>query len=178
MQNTLSSEGLKELEFDLVVLSAAMVPAKGIEKIQSILKLETSQDGFFKEFHSRLNPIDTKVPGIVLAGSSQGPKSIAESIVQGRAAASSLTRMMSKDKYRILLIRATVNKEKCAKCGLCELNCPYGAINLHDDGAEVDEILCRGCGTCLANCPSEAITLRYYREPQYEKQIDAILEEI
>jgi heterodisulfide reductase subunit A len=178
MQNTLSSEGLKELEFDLVVLSAAMVPAKGIEKIQSILKLETSQDGFFKEFHSRLNPIDTKVPGIVLAGSSQGPKSIAESIVQGRAAASSLTRMMSKDKYRILLIRATVNKEKCAKCGLCELNCPYGAINLHDDGAEVDEILCRGCGTCLANCPSEAITLRYYREPQYEKQIDAMLEEI
>ena len=84
--------------------------------------------------------------------------------------------MMSKDKYRILLIRAIVDKEKCAKCGL--LNCPYAAISLKHDGAEVDEILCRGCGTCLANCPSEAITLRYYREPQYEKQIDAILEEI
>jgi len=52
------------------------------------------------------------------------------------------------------------------------------SINLADDGAEVNEILCRGCGTCLANCPSEAITLRYYREPQYEKQIDAILEEV
>jgi heterodisulfide reductase subunit A len=178
MQNTLSSEGLKQLEFDLVVLSAAMVPATDIDKIKEILKLETSQDGFFKEFHSRLNPIDTKVPGIVLAGTSQGPKSIAESISQGRAAASSLSRMMSKDKYRILLIRAAVDKEKCAKCGLCELNCPYDAINLKEDGAEVNEILCRGCGTCLANCPSEAITLRYYREPQYEKQIDAILEEI
>jgi heterodisulfide reductase subunit A len=178
MQNTLGTGKLRELEFDLVVLSAAMVPAKGIEKIQKILKLETSQDGFFKEFHSRLNPIDTKIPGIVLAGVSQGPKSIAESIAQGRAAASSLSRMMSKDKYRILLIRADVDKEKCAKCGLCELNCPYAAISLKHDGAEVDEILCRGCGTCLANCPSEAITLRYYREPQYEKQIDAILEEI
>ena len=178
MQNTLSSVELKELEFDLVVLSAAMVPAKGIEKIQKILKLEKSQDGFFKEFHSRLNPIDTKIPGIVLAGVAQGPKSIAESITHGRAAASSLARMMSKDKYRILLIRAIVDKEKCAKCGLCELNCPYDAISLKHDGAEVDEILCRGCGTCLANCPSEAMTLRYYREPQYEKQIDAILEEI
>ena len=83
------------------------------------------------------------------------------------------------DKYRILLIRAAVeDKEKCAKCGLCELNCPYRAITVNDDGAEVDEILCRGCGACLANCPSEAITLRYYREPQYEKQIDAILEEL
>ncbi len=178
MQNTLSSDRLKELEFDLVVLSAAMVPAKGIERIQKILKLEYSQDGFFKEFHARLNPIDTKIPGISLAGVAQGPKSIAESIVQGRAAASSLARIMGKDKYRILLIRASVEKERCAKCGLCELNCPYNAITLMNDGADVNEILCRGCGACLANCPSEAITLRYYREPQYERQIDAILEEI
>jgi heterodisulfide reductase subunit A len=178
LQNTLSTTGLKEFEYDMVVLSCAMVPPKGIEKIQKMLKLETSQDGFFKEFHSRLNPIDSKIPGIVLAGVSQGPKSIAESISQGRAAASSLARLMSKDKYRILLIRAKVDKEKCAKCGLCELNCPYEAIKLESDGAEVNEILCRGCGSCLANCPSEAITLRYYREPQYEKQIDALLEEI
>ena len=178
LQNTLSTAGLKEFEYDLIVLSCAMVPPKGIEKIERILKLETSQDGFFKEFHSRLNPIDTKIPGIALAGASQGPKSIAESIAQGRAAASSLARLMSKDKYRILLIRANVDKELCAKCGLCELNCPYDAIKIESDGAEVNDILCRGCGSCLANCPSEAITLRYYREPQYEKQIDAILEEI
>jgi heterodisulfide reductase subunit A len=179
IQNTLrESLGIKEFEYDLVVLSASMVPARGTDQIQKILKLETSQDGFFKEFHSRLNPIDTKIPGIALAGASQGPKSIAESIAQGRAAASSLSRLMGKEIYRIRLIRATVEKEKCAKCGLCELNCPYNAIQLMDDGAEVNEILCRGCGSCLANCPSEAITLRYYREPQYEKQIDAILEEI
>jgi len=178
IQNTLSNTRLKELNYDMVVLSCAMVPAKGVEKIGRILKLETSQDGFFKEFHSRLNPIDTKIPGIVLSGASQSPKSIAESIAQGRAAASSLARLMWKDKYRILLIRATVDKDRCAKCGLCELNCPYDAIKALADGAEVNEILCRGCGSCLANCPSEAITLRYYREPQYEKQIDAILEEI
>lgn len=178
MQNTLGSSGLKELEYDLVILSASMVPAHDVETIQKILKLEVSQDGFFKEFHARLNPIDTKIPGIVLAGVSQGPKSIVESIAHGRAAASSLARLMGKDKYRILLIRASVDKERCAKCGLCELNCPYDAITLMKDGADVNEILCRGCGSCLANCPSEAITLRYYREPQYEKQIDAILEEI
>ncbi len=179
IQNTLrESLGLREFEYDMVVLSAAMVPAKDIEKIQKILKLETSRDGFFKEYHSRLNPIDTKIPGIALAGVSQGPKSIAESIAQGRAAASSLARLMTKDKYLIKLIRANVDKERCASCGLCELNCPYNAIQVLGEGAEVNEILCKGCGTCLANCPSEAITLRYYREPQYEKQIDAILEEI
>lgn len=179
MQNTLrDSLGLKEHEFDMIVLSAAMVPPNDSKRLKDILKLETSQDGFFKEFHSRLNPIDTKIPGVVLAGVSQGPKSIAESISQGRGAASSLSRMMSKDKFRISLIRAKVDKEECANCGLCELNWFYGAISLVEDGAEVDEILCRGCGTCLANCPSEAITLRYYKEHQYEKQIDALLEEL
>ncbi|TFG00707.1 MAG: CoB--CoM heterodisulfide reductase iron-sulfur subunit A family protein [Promethearchaeota archaeon] len=179
LQNTLrDSIGLREQEFDMVVLSCAMVPPKGIEKIRDMLKLETSQDGFFKEFHSRLSPIDTKIPGIVLAGASQGPKAISGAISQGRGAASSVARLLSKDSFEIKLIRATVDKERCAKCGLCELNCPYNAIKLLGDGAEVDEILCRGCGSCLANCPSEAITLRYYKEPQYEKQIDAILGEL
>ena len=178
MQNTLrDSLGLQEMEFDLVVLSCAMEPSQEIQKIEKMLKLETSQDGFFKEFHSRLNPIDTKIPGIVLAGACQGPKAINEAISQGRGAASSIAKLMSHDKYEIMLIRAHVDKEKCAKCGLCELNCAYNAITLSDDGAVVDEILCRGCGSCLANCPSEAITLKYYREPQYEEQIDAILGE-
>jgi len=178
LQNTLGSDSLRVEEFDMVVLSCAMVPPDGIEKLERILKLETSQDGFFKEFHSRLNPIDTKIPGIALAGVAQGPKSIAESISQGRAAASSLARLMKKGKYEIKLIRATVNEEKCAECGLCQLNCPYNAITMKDGSAEVNEIMCRGCGSCLAQCPSEAITLRYYREPQYETQIDAIMEEL
>ncbi|MHA1803238.1 MAG: 4Fe-4S binding protein [Promethearchaeota archaeon] len=122
LQNTLSSEKLTVEEFDMIVLSAALVPPKGIKKLQKMLKLETSRDGFFKEFHSRLNPIDTNVPGIVLAGVAQGPKSIAEAIAQGRAAASSTARLMTKDKFEIKLIRATVDKEKCAACRLCELN--------------------------------------------------------
>ena len=54
---------------------------------------------------------------------------------------------------------------------------PYNAIQISKSHAEVNEILCKGCGTCLANCPSEAITLKYYRESQYENQIDSILYE-
>jgi heterodisulfide reductase subunit A len=179
MQNTLNNSlGLQEREFDLVVLSCAMIPSKSAKRIENMLKLETSQDGFFKEFHSRLDPINTKTPGIILAGACQGPKAINDAISQGKGAASSVVKLMSHDKYEIKLIRAYVDKKKCAKCGLCILNCSYNAIKLTERGAEVNEILCRGCGSCLANCPSEAITLKYYRENQYEEQIDAILKEI
>ncbi len=164
-----------EMEFDLIVLSSASIPSKSAKKIERMLGLEVSRDGFFKEAHSRLNLIDTKIPGISIAGASQGPKTIPDAITQGRAAASSLTSILHKDTYEILLIRGYINKNSCAKCGLCALNCPYNAIKTTKNGLEVNEILCRGCGTCLANCPSEAITLKYYQESQYEKQIDAIL---
>lgn len=178
VENTLSkTTGLQELEFDLVVLSASMVPSFEITKLKNILKLEVSSDGFFKETHARLDPISTKIPGIFLAGVSQGPKSIAEAIMQAGGAASGAGQLMKRGKYKINLIIADVDKEKCSKCELCMLNCPYDAIKMSKDGAIVDEITCRGCGSCLANCPSEAITLRYYREKQYEDQIDTLLKE-
>ncbi|MFX1273706.1 MAG: 4Fe-4S binding protein [Promethearchaeota archaeon] len=164
-----------EMKFELIVLSSASIPSKYAKKIKKILALETSRDGFFKEVHSRLNLIDTKIPGICIAGAAQGPKSIPEAIIQGRAAASSLSGIMNKDKYEILLIRGYIDNHLCSKCGLCQLNCPYNAITINNNHAEVNEITCKGCGTCLANCPSEAITLKYYREAQYEEQIDAIL---
>jgi len=178
IQDTLrESLGIKEMEFDLIVLSAAMRPSYDISELNKILKLEISPDGFFKEIHARLNPIETKIPGISLAGVSQGPKSIAESIMQAGGAAESAGKLMKRGKFKIYLITAQVDKEKCSKCELCILNCPYDSIKMEEDGAFVDEITCRGCGSCLANCPSQAITLKYYRESQYEDQIDAILTE-
>jgi len=177
IQDTLRETlGVKEKEYDLIILSAAMIPDYDISALIKTLKLEVSPDGFFKERHARLEPIETKIPGISLAGVAQGPKSIAESIMQAGGAASSAGKLMKRGKYKIELITGEVDKEKCSKCGLCILNCPYDAIKMVEDGAEVDEIACRGCGSCLANCPSEAITLRYYREVQYEDQIDALLE--
>ncbi len=178
VQDTLrESLGVREKEYDLIVLSAAMVPTYGVDVLKNIIKLEVTPDGFFKETHARLDPITTKIPGISLAGVAQGPKSIAESIMQAGGAAAAASNLMKRGKFKINLIIADVDKEKCSKCELCILNCPYNAIKMSKDGAEVDEITCRGCGSCLSNCPSEAITLKYYREKQYEDQIDALLRE-
>lgn len=49
-----------------------------------------------------------------------------------------------------------INQDKCVLCGLCEANCPVGAIEFCD-GYHIAPELCRMCGTCAENCPEGAI---------------------
>ncbi len=166
---------LREEEYDMVVLSSAMEPATGIEHLNEVLKLERSPDGFFKEFHSRLSPVDTSVAGISLSGASHGPKSIAETIMQAKGAASSAGIIMAPGEYTMIMLKAVVDIERCSKCSLCVNNCPYKAISMTEHGAEVDEIKCRGCGICVMSCPSIAITVRNSRDEQFKALIDNLL---
>jgi heterodisulfide reductase subunit A len=168
-------DDLKEYQFDMVVLSCAMQPANGIEKLNDILRLERSPDGFFKEYHARLNTVDTNTPGIALAGASHGPKSIAETIMQAKGSASSASVIMLPGEYTMIMLKAIVDIPRCSKCGLCVNACPYQAITLPPDGASVDEIRCRGCGICAMTCPSQAITLRNQRDNQFNALIDNLL---
>lgn len=56
------------------------------------------------------------------------------------------------------LQKATIDKDKCTKCGLCLQNCNFNAIRLDDDYS-VDYYSCEGCGVCRLVCPSNAVTL-------------------
>ncbi|TXT60374.1 MAG: CoB--CoM heterodisulfide reductase iron-sulfur subunit A [Promethearchaeota archaeon] len=163
-------------EFDLVVLSSASLPSQGTNQIAEVLNMEKSPDGYLKEYHARLDPINTKVPGIYLAGSCQGQKSIDLAVSQAKAAASTAGLPMGKGEFTMELIRAEPSDERCAKCYKCIESCPYNAISVNEKGnIVVDIISCRGCGTCEAVCPSKAIELRYYRDDQYMAYIDELL---
>jgi len=168
---------LKEEEFDLVVLSSAMEPAIGIDELNNVIKLERSQDGFFKEFHSRLSPIETSTVGVTLAGAAQGPKSISESIMQAKGAASSANLIMRPGEYVMRMEKAIVDEARCSKCGMCVTNCPYGAIILDPKTkiAKVNDVSCRACGLCANTCPSAAITVRNSRNSQFNAVIDNLL---
>jgi heterodisulfide reductase subunit A len=78
---------LLELEADLVVLSCATVPSSGTGELSQILGIERDDNGFFKELHPKLRPVETRARGIYLCGAAQGPKDIPTSILQARAAA-------------------------------------------------------------------------------------------
>lgn len=165
----------RQVEADLVVLSVAMEPSEGTLEIANILRLERSPDGFLKEFHSRLDPIGTKVPGIFLAGTAQGPHSVADSVVMAKGAASAAAIPMSAGVFEIELVRAVVDLEKCSRCGQCVLTCPYSAVQLENDTIIVNEISCRGCGACATVCKNNAMTLRSHRNKQLEAYLDGLL---
>jgi len=173
---SVGTDSVLKLEFDLIILSSASLPSKGTQKIAKVMNMEKSPDGFLKEYHARLDPIDTKVPGIYICGSCQGQKSIELAVSQGRGAASSAGIPMKNGEYAMELIRASPVDDKCAKCYLCVESCPYSAISVNSEGKlVVDVIKCRGCGICAAMCPSKAIELTYYRDAQYMAYIDELI---
>ncbi len=174
-ENSLTSEFVR-METDMIVLSTAMTPSNTSGTLASLLRLERGPDGFFKEYHSRLNPVDTKIPGIYLAGVAQGPKSIADAVSQAKGAASSAASPLIAGNYAMEIISAEVDRELCIGCMQCSKTCPFNAIVEKEGKAEVEDISCRGCGLCFSVCPSKAITVRYYRPHHFEAYIDSLLE--
>lgn len=47
-------------------------------------------------------------------------------------------------------------ERKCTGCGLCEANCPFGAIDMKDGKPELNAA-CKVCGICVKSCPQKAI---------------------
>jgi NAD-dependent dihydropyrimidine dehydrogenase PreA subunit len=54
----------------------------------------------------------------------------------------------------------TVDLDGCAGSGECVEACSYGALELIDDRARVNEDRCIGCGVCCTVCPTKALSLR------------------
>lgn len=173
------TQTLREIDADMVVLSAATDPSDGTREIISALGLASDETGFVKEFHPKLRPVDTSVEGIFVCGAAQGPKDIPDAVAQAKGAAAGALAMLSADIAVISLDKAQVDRAKCKGCDICATTCPFDAINMVDlpEGrkAVVSEALCHGCGMCAANCPTGAMQLRHYKDNQVLAEVGALL---
>ncbi|MAT98276.1 MAG: disulfide reductase [Anaerolineaceae bacterium] len=172
-----------EVPVDLVVLAVGMMP-EPVPDIIKLLKIAPGTDRFLLEVHPKLRPVETAVPGVVLAGTAQGPMNIQESCAAASAAAAKVAVLLAQGQVELEPFVARVNPERCDGSGACVAVCCYeDAITLQTVGengrtaqkAVVTPANCAGCGICVSACPNQAIDLQGWTLPQYEAMIDALV---
>jgi heterodisulfide reductase subunit A-like polyferredoxin len=160
---------------DMLALSVGTVPNADNDTISKMLKVPTNQDGFFLEAHVKLRPVDFATDGVFMCGMSHAPKYSDESVTQANAAVSRACTILTKDFIEAEGKTAYVIRERCMACGLCEVNCPFGAIAVDENEgcAVVNAVLCKGCGVCTASCRMNAVDLNGFSNEQVLTQIQA-----
>ncbi len=169
-----------EIDADLVVLSAAVVPAEGATQVAKLFKVASSPDGFFQEAHVKLRPVDFAADGVFLCGTAHYPKHLTEAISQAYGAAGRAASLLSQDTVTASGSVCEVTEADCVTCSACITACSYDAIQLRDTPlgkkAWVNPVLCKGDGLCCAKCPTNAIILKHYTDDEVFSQIDAAFE--
>ena len=59
------------------------------------------------------------------------------------------------------LDKASIDQDKCIKCGLCKKNCNFDSVYYNEDKDEysVDYFACEGCTVCDYVCPADAVNM-------------------
>lgn len=166
-----------EIRADMVVLATAMVPSEGTIEISKKFKINSDENGFLRESHVKLRPVETTTMGIFLAGSAQGPKDIPDTVAGGSAAASKVLGLFYSKKLSISPLVAYVIADMCVGCGVCVPACPYDARDIDErlKIAKVNETLCQGCGTCVSACPNYASQLKNMKTEQVFSMIEELI---
>jgi heterodisulfide reductase subunit A len=174
-----------EVPVDLVVLATGMMP-NPIDDLIKLLKVAPGTDRFLLEVHPKLRPVETAVPGIVLAGTAQSPMNIQESCTAAEAAAAKVSVLLGQGSVQLEPYVARVDVDRCTGSGHCVEVCHYeGAISLQTmtiDGQEMQRAVvspanCVGCGMCVSACPNRAIDVQGWTLDQYEVMVDAIADD-
>ncbi len=179
VENTATGK-LEIHHLDMLVLALGVKPAPSTQRLQEMLGLQLTPDGFFLEAHPKLLPVDAATRGVFYAGCAEGPKDIKESVTQASAAAARAIRLMHRGEITTEPITSEVVAEHCKSCGKCAEVCPYNAITVDvkkKTPAVVNQAACAGCGTCAAECRFGAIIMNHFTDGQITGQIEAMLEE-
>lgn len=179
VENT-ATGAVETMDLDMLVLALGVKPSKSTRKLQEMLGLQLTPDGFFLEAHPKLQPVDAATRGVFYAGCAEAPKDVKDSVTQASAAAARAIRLMHKGEITTEPITSEIIEEKCKCCGKCAEVCPYNAITVDVKKkipAVVNSAACAGCGTCGAECPFDAIVMNHFTDEQITGQVNELLAE-
>jgi len=168
-----------ELDADIIALAAAVVPSSATKEVANQFKVTLSPDGFFKEAHVKLRPVEFAADGVYLCGLAHYPKFIQETISQAYGAAGRVLTLLSHDIVVASGSVCQVIESKCMGCGACADACTYAALTIRDTKqgkkVEVNPVLCKGCGLCNSKCPTGAISLKHFTDEEILDEIEAMI---
>jgi heterodisulfide reductase subunit A len=98
-----TDDGVKEEEFDMVVLSVGLNPPEDVKALANKFGIELDPHGFCKI--NPINPMETNKAGIFVSGAFQGPSDIPESVFSASGAGSQCGELL--DQWR-----GTLTKER------------------------------------------------------------------
>jgi heterodisulfide reductase subunit A len=149
-----------EIEADLVVLMVGMDPAESNERLSKLLRIPLDENGFFLEQHPKLNLSGTASKGVFLAGVSQAPKDISDTVAHAGLAASKVKTLLTNSTVFIDVSVPTIDHDLCINCLQCQQTCAPNAIrSINGEKPVINQAACRGCGACVAACPTGALNL-------------------
>ncbi len=165
------------MDAGVLALAAAVVPAADAPEIAGLFKVALGPDGFFKEAHVKLRPVEFATDGVFLCGQAHYPKHLPETIKQAYGAAGRVAALLANDTVVASGAVCEVLERRCIGCGSCIAACTYGAIRISETKAgpkaAVNPVLCKGDGLCNAKCPTGAIVLKHFTDEELASQIDA-----
>jgi heterodisulfide reductase subunit A len=135
-----AEDGVKEEEFDLVVLSIGLNPPADSGDLADKFGIELNSHGFCKATPS--NPMETTRPGIFVSGAFQGPMDIPESVFSASGAGSQCGEFLNYrrgqlSKERIYPAEKDVSQEE-ARVGVFVCHCGANIGRVVDVPAVVD----------------------------------------
>jgi heterodisulfide reductase subunit A len=170
------------IDADFIALAAAVIPSAATREVASLFKVTLSPDGFFKEAHVKLRPVEFGTDGVYLCGLAHYPKFIQETINQAYGAAGRVLTLLSHDTVVASGSVCEVDEKRCIGCSACVSACTYGAIDFRDTKqgkkAVVNPVLCKGDGLCNSRCPTGAISLKHFTDEELLSEIDAAVGDV
>jgi len=158
-------DGVKEEEFDMVVLSVGLNPPADVQNLANKFGIELNSHGFCKAIPS--NPMETTRPGIFISGAFQGPMDIPESVFTASGAGSQCGELLDYrrgklTKERIYPPERDVSKEE-PRIGVFVCHCGANIGRVVDVPSTVDYALTlpnvvyaqEQLFSCATNCAKE-----------------------